>query len=60
MQEPKAPPSFSRTARLEDFFDKDEIITQNKNKNKNSSNNSHNYKIEKNQHEYGNRKRIKP
>ena len=59
MQEPKAPPSFSRTARLEDFFDKDEIITQNKNSH-NNSNNSHNYKIEKNQQEYGNRKRIKP
>ena len=56
-EEPKSQPSFSRTARLEDFFNDDEIA---QNKNSHNSNNSHNYKIEKNQQEYGNRKRIKP
>ena len=49
--------TFSRAARLEDFFDDDEI---NSNKN-NKYNNSHNDNtIAKNQKEFGHKKRIKP
>lgn len=49
--------SFERKACLEDFLD-DNKNTQNKKDNKNHSNN--NVNIEKNQQEFGNRKRIKP
>jgi hypothetical protein len=51
--------TFSRKARLEDFFDEGEIINQNNNKhNKNHSHNDND--IKKNQEEFGHKKRIKP
>jgi len=50
--------SFERKARLEDFLDDANKNTQNKKDNKNYSSNDVN--IEKNQQEFGNRKRIKP
>jgi hypothetical protein len=54
------PASFSRKAKLEDFLDDDDKHTQNtQNKYKNYSNND-TITIEKNQQEFGNRKRIKP
>lgn len=54
------PASFSRKAKLEDFLDNDETPIQNtQNKYKNYSNND-TITIEKNQQEFGNRKRIKP
>jgi len=54
------PKPFSRPARLEDFFDEGDDITNVTNNQK--QNHSHNNKneIPKNQQEYGNRKRIKP
>ena len=45
---------FSRKATLEDFFGKDEPI------NENSKNHLNNDNIQKNQQEFGNKKRIKP
>lgn len=52
--------TFSRPARLEDFFDDDDA--NNCDQNKYNKNNSYNDKnnIPKNQQEFGNRKRIKP
>ena len=52
-----APKTFSRRARLEDFFDEDEDkpITH-----KYNENHSHNDSISKNQQEFGHKKRIKP
>jgi len=48
---------FSRPARLSDFFDGDyDTLTKNKYKNYSHNNGS----IEKNQQEFGQRKRIKP
>lgn len=50
--------AFSRKARLEDFFDEGETINQN---NKHNKNNSHiDNDIQKNQQEFGHKKRIKP
>jgi hypothetical protein len=50
--------SFSRKAKLEDFFDDGETINQN---NKHNKNNSHtDNDIQKNQQEFGHKKRIKP
>jgi hypothetical protein len=51
--------TYSRSVRLEDFFDTDDDV------NKNSKNNNYNYNkydnsISKNQQEFGHRKRIKP
>lgn len=55
---------FSRKARLEDFFDSSETINQ---KNQNNQNNKYNKNhshddndIQKNQQEFGHKKRIKP
>jgi hypothetical protein len=54
------PTSFSRKAKLEDFLDDDDKPNQTtQNKYKNYSNND-TITIEKNQQEFGNRKRIKP
>jgi hypothetical protein len=50
--------TFSRKATLEDFFDDDEKPSQNNKHNKNQSRNDNN--IEKNQQEFGHKKRIKP
>lgn len=50
--------SFSRKARLEDFLNEGETINQNNKHNKNHSHNDNN--IEKNQQEFGHKKRIKP
>jgi hypothetical protein len=50
--------TFSRKARLEDFLDDDEPTSQNNKQNKNHSYNDN--KIEKNQQEFGHKKRIKP
>lgn len=50
--------TFSRKARLEDFLDDDEIISQSNKHNKNQSHHDNN--IEKNQQEFGHKKRIKP
>jgi len=52
--------TYSRSVRLEDFFDSDDADD-----NKNSKNNNYNYNkydntISKNQKEFGHRKRIKP
>ena len=53
--------TFSRKARLEDFFDDDEKTSQNNKHNKNNKNYSHNdNSVEKNQQEFGHKKRIKP
>jgi len=50
--------TFSRKATLEDFFDDDKLINQN---NKHNQNHSHNDNdIQKNQQEFGHKKRIKP
>ena len=53
------PASFSRKAKLEDFLDDDKSNQNTQNKYKNYSNND-SVVIEKNQQEFGNRKRIKP
>lgn len=50
--------TFSRKARLEDFLNDDEISNQNNKQNKNYSNNDNT--VEKNQQEFGHKKRIKP
>lgn len=51
--------SFSRPARMEDFFD-DVDTTNNKNKDKYKYNNNNRERIDKNQQEFGHKKRIKP
>ena len=51
--------TFSRKATLEDFFDEGETITQNNRNNRNNKNHSRN-DIQKNQQEFGHKKRIKP
>jgi hypothetical protein len=48
--------TFSRKATLEDFFDEDEPLNKIIKHNKNHSHNN----IEKNQQEFGHKKRIKP
>jgi len=55
------PPKIYRKARMEDFLDDADSVntTNNKNKNKNYSNSDTN-NIEKNQQEFGHKKRIKP
>ena len=59
-QEPvQAPKTFYRTARLEDFLDEGDVIISKSNHNKNQSHNDNNY-VEKNQQEFGHKKRIKP
>jgi len=50
--------TFSRKARVEDFFDDDEIMNQNTKHNKNHSHNDNT--VDKNQQEFGHKKRIKP
>jgi len=50
--------TLSRKARLEDFLDNDEITSHSNKYNKNHSNNDNN--VEKNQQEFGHKKRIKP
>ena len=52
--------TFSRKARLEDFFDDGEITNQNQNHNKNHNKNHNDNDIKKNQQEFGHKKRIKP
>jgi len=56
--------SFSRPARLEDFFDETDLPNdKNNNNNKNNKdnkNNRNNERIKKNQEEHGHKKRIKP
>lgn len=49
---------FSRKATMEDFFDDGETIKQHKKHNKNQSHNDND--IQKNQQEFGHKKRIKP
>ena len=52
--------TFSRKARLEDFFDDGETINQ-KNQNNKNNNHSHNDNdVRKNQQEFGHKKKIKP
>ena len=50
--------TFSRKATMEDFFDDGETINQNKKHNRNHSHNDND--IQKNQQEFGHKKRIKP
>lgn len=50
--------TFSRKATLADFFDEGETIAQNNKHNKNHSRNDND--IQKNQQEFGHKKRIKP
>jgi len=50
--------TFFRKATLEDFFDDGEIINQNKKQNQNQYQNDND--IQKNQQEFGHKKRIKP
>jgi hypothetical protein len=50
--------TFSRKARLEDFFDDGEPMKQYNEHNKNHSRNDND--IKKNQQEFGHKKRIKP
>jgi len=53
--------TFYRKATLEDFFDEGETITQNNNNNRNNKNHSRSDNdIQKNQQEFGHKKRIKP
>jgi len=56
-EEPNTKQSFFRPAKLSDFFDEHDDLSS---KNKYNKNYSHNETIEKNQQEYGQRKRIKP
>lgn len=49
--------TFSRPARLSDFFDGEHDVST---KNQYNKNYSHDYSIQKNQQEFGQRKRIKP
>jgi hypothetical protein len=59
-EEPETTPkTFSRRARLEDFFDKDDDKPIKQKYNENQSRNDSNT-ISKNQQEFGNKKRIKP
>lgn len=55
----QAPKTFYRTARLEDFLDEGDVIISKSDHNKNHSRNDNNY-VEKNQQEFGHKKRIKP
>lgn len=55
----QATKTFSRPARLEDFLDEGDVIISKSDYNKNHSRNDKNY-IEKNQQEFGHKKRIKP
>ena len=55
----QAPKTFYRPARLEDFLDEGDVIISKSDNNKNHSRNDNNY-IEKNQQEFGHKKRIKP
>ena len=50
--------SFSRPARMEDFFDETDV--PNEKNNKNNKDNKNNERIKKNQEEHGHKKRIKP
>jgi hypothetical protein len=60
MQEQEhAPKTFYRPARLEDFLDEGDVIINKSDHNKNQSHNDKNY-VEKNQQEFGHKKRIKP
>jgi hypothetical protein len=53
--------SFSRPARMEDFFDETDVPNEKNNKNnKNNKDNRNNERIKKNQEEHGHKKRIKP
>jgi hypothetical protein len=53
--------TFSRKATLADFFDEGETITHNNQNNKHNKNHSRNDNdIQKNQQEFGHKKRIKP
>ena len=53
--------SFSRPARIEDFFDETDVPNEKNNKNnKNNKDNRNNERIKKNQEEHGHKKRIKP
>ena len=56
--EPGFPATFSRKATMEDFFDDGVMPAQNNKYNKNHSRNDNG--IEKNQQEFGHKKRIKP
>jgi hypothetical protein len=56
--EPGFPATFSRKATMEDFFDDGAMPSQNNKYNKNHSRNDNG--IEKNQQEFGHKKRIKP
>jgi hypothetical protein len=59
-QEPvQAPKTFYRPARLEDFLDEGDVIISKSDHNKNHSHYDKNY-VEKNQQEFGHKKRIKP
>ena len=53
------PKTFSRRARLEDFFDENDDKQIKHKYNENHSHNDNNY-MEKNQQEFGHKKRIKP
>jgi len=55
----QAPKTFYRPARLEDFLDEGDVIISKSDHNKNQSHNDKNY-VEKNQQEFGHKKRIKP
>jgi hypothetical protein len=55
----QAPKTFYRAARLEDFLDEGDVIISKSDHNKNQSHNDKNY-VEKNQQEFGHKKRIKP
>jgi len=52
--------TFYRKATLEDFLDDGETVNQNSKHNKNYSHNNNNNDINKNQQEFGHKKRIKP
>jgi len=51
--------TFSRKVTMEDFFDDGETINQNKKHHKNHSHNDNDI-LQKNQQEFGHKKRIKP
>lgn len=55
-----APKSFSRKACLADFFDNSDDINISSSKHQHNKHHSHNDSIEKNQQEFGHKKRIKP
>jgi|LauGreDrversion2_2_1035103.scaffolds.fasta_scaffold01912_2 hypothetical protein len=52
--------TFYRKATLEDFLDDGETVNQNSKHNKNYSHNNNDNDINKNQQEFGHKKRIKP